>query len=1365
MKKRSKTPKTNKSLREEIIGLGDRSVSKSYYPQLQEQIRLLQEAKKRAEESEENVRLLMETASDMIYRMSVPDGKYEYVSPASVSIFGYTPEEFYAAPFMIRKVIYPDWHGYFEEQWTKLLTGDMPPFYEYQIIHKSGEVRWVHQRNSLIKDDRGQPSAILGIVTDITERKKAEKTIKNTVSFLNSIIEQSPYSIWISDENGTLIRMNQACARLLNVTADELVGKYNVLKDTIVEEQGLMPLVKAVFEKGRTVHFEITYDSSQLKHLHLKRIALVVLQVTIFPIRDTKGKITNAVIQHMDITERKKAEEKIKRLNRLYIVLSKTAEAILRIRDIKELYSEACRIAIEEGLLRMSWIGFVDPDSQFIKPFAHYGHEEGYLKHIRISINADIPEGRGPTGTSIREGKYFICNDIEHDMHMLPWRDEAIKRGYRSSASFPLIIGGRQIGSLNLYAPEPNYFKEEEVKLFETLATDISFAKESIEHEENRKQAEDALRESEERWKFALEGAGDGVWDWNAQTNEVFFSRRWKEMLGYEEHEIGNTLDEWDKRVHPDDKKMVYGEIEKHFRGETDVYVSEHRVLCKDGTYKWILDRGKIIKRTDEGKPLRVIGTHTDITERKRAEEELRASEKRYHSLFDNMLEGFAYCRMFFDGDQPQDYVYLDVNQAFEQLTGLKNIVGKRVTEVIPGIRESDPELFASLGRVALTGKPERFEIYLESMGMWFSLSVYSPEEEYFVAMFDVITDRKKAEMALKESEDKFKRIFESANVGKSVTLPSGEITVNKAFADMVGYSQEELGTKTWQDLTPPDEIEAVQKMLVPLLNGEQDSTRFNKRYIHKNGSHIWADVSVAIQHDLEGKSLHFITTIVDITERKQAEDKLRASEATVRKKLDAIIEPEGDIGTLELSDIIDTKLLQTILEDFYRLTGMLGAILDTSGNILVAVGWQDICTKFHRCHPETNKNCIESDTILTHGVPPGSFKAYQCKNYMWDMVTPLMVGGRHVGNVFIGQFFYEDEMPDVELFREQARKYGFDETEYLAALDRVPRFRKETVDTCMQFYAKLAGIISTLSFSAIQQSRLLAERKKADDELRKHREHLEDLVKERTAELEQANERLKELDRLKSMFIASMSHELRTPLNSVIGFSSILMKDWVGTLNDEQKNMSSIILKAGKHLLSLINDVIDVSKIEAGMIDIHHDDFDIDDVITDAVESLAKEIEGKGLDLQVQTIHQQMHSDRGRLLQCILNLLSNAAKFTDKGSITVQTRIVNSEQYSVNSKKLNTDDNLLTTDIDFVEISVSDTGIGIQEEDIPKLFQAFVRLETPLKVVIPGTGLGLYLTRKLVTEVLQGDITVESEYGKGSRFIIKIPISVNSEK
>lgn len=184
----------------------------------------------------------------------------------------------------------------------------------------------------------------------------------------------------------------------------------------------------------------------------------------------------------------------------------------------------------------------------------------------------------------------------------------------------------------------------------------------------------------------------------------------------------------------------------------------------------------------------------------------------------------------------------------------------------------------------------------------------------------------------------------------------------------------------------------------------------------------------------------------------------------------------QGDIGKLELADIIDVRLLQSLVNDFFAIVRIPMAIIDMNGRVLVGVGWQNICTDFHRVHPETCKNCIESDTELTAGISPGEFKLYKCKNNMWDIATPLIVFDQHVGNVFSGQFVFEDEPIDVDFFRTQAQRYGFNEEQYLAALEAVPRLSREHLDRCMTFLTKLAHIISqhgyhNLVAAASQQS------------------------------------------------------------------------------------------------------------------------------------------------------------------------------------------------------------------------------------------------------------------------------------------------------
>ncbi len=278
-------------------------------------------------------------------------------------------------------------------------------------------------------------------------------------------------------------------------------------------------------------------------------------------------------------------------------------------------------------------------------------------------------------------------------------------------------------------------------------------------------------------------------------------------------------------------------------------------------------------------------------------------------------------------------------------------------------------------------------------------------------------------------------------------------------------------------------------------------------------------------------------------------------------------------------------------------------------------------------------------------------------------------------------------------------------------------------------------------------QAALLIENARLFEETLQHAAGLEKKVAERTAELEEANRKLLEIDRLKSLFIASMSHELRTPLNSIIGFSSILLKEWLGPLTGEQKENLATVLRAGKLLLALINDVIDVSKIEAGLIDVHLDEFDLFDVVTEAVTALEGEAQEKGLDLRADSLHLRMVADRRRLLQCLLNLLTNAVRYTEKGWISLSGALVGGEAPETAAGSC-------------VEIVVADTGIGIREADAAKLFEPFVRLESPLRVKVAGTGLGLYLTRKLARDVLGGDISCTSEYGRGSKFALTIPVN-----
>ncbi|MBK8129212.1 MAG: hypothetical protein IPK53_09950 [bacterium] len=242
----------------------------------------------------------------------------------------------------------------------------------------------------------------------------------------------------------------------------------------------------------------------------------------------------------------------------------------------------------------------------------------------------------------------------------------------------------------------------------------------------------------------------------------------------------------------------------------------------------------------------------------------------------------------------------------------------------------------------------------------------------------------------------------------------------------------------------------------------------------------------------------------------------------------------------------------------------------------------------------------------------------------------------------------------------------------------------------------------------------------------------MEERVARRTAELAIAKERAESADRLKSAFLATMSHELRTPLNSIIGFTGILLQELPGQLNPEQAKQLGMVQGSARHLLALINDVLDISKIEAGQLEVAIAPFDARQMVEKVAQTSRVQAEKKGLALRVEIDPAvgELNSDRRRVEQILINLVNNAIKFTDRGEVGIHCWVKNGR--------------FLTR--------VTDTGIGIKQKDMDKLFQPFRQIETGLDRRIEGTGLGLSICQKLV-ELLQGEVSVASEWGVGSAF------------
>ncbi|MBK6282644.1 MAG: PocR ligand-binding domain-containing protein [Draconibacterium sp.] len=257
-------------------------------------------------------------------------------------------------------------------------------------------------------------------------------------------------------------------------------------------------------------------------------------------------------------------------------------------------------------------------------------------------------------------------------------------------------------------------------------------------------------------------------------------------------------------------------------------------------------------------------------------------------------------------------------------------------------------------------------------------------------------------------------------------------LDVNVAACKITGYSKDELLAMKIIDLVSKESIGDAIRHFVKL--SKEDFAKGDFQFLKKDKSTgYWSVDAVKLSDNL------FLGFVVDITERKQAEETLKQSEESIKHKLQSILSPEGSIADLELNDIIDVPSIQKLMDSFYELAQIPMAIIDKNGKKLVGVGWQDICTKFHRVHPKACRNCFESDVHLTKGIPDGEFMLYKCKNNMWDMATPITIGGEHKGNLYMGQFFFDDNPVDIEIFRKQAVEYNFNERAYLEALSRVP--------------------------------------------------------------------------------------------------------------------------------------------------------------------------------------------------------------------------------------------------------------------------------------------------------------------------------------
>jgi two-component system cell cycle sensor histidine kinase/response regulator CckA len=392
-----------------------------------------------------------------------------------------------------------------------------------------------------------------------------------------------------------------------------------------------------------------------------------------------------------------------------------------------------------------------------------------------------------------------------------------------------------------------------------------------------------AAHDGEDRFRIMADGCPSLIWVTGAEGKTRFLNRQYRRFFSSSPDQMDDV--DWQSLIHPEDAPAYIGDFINAVRDRSP-YQGSARVRHADGEWRWVTTFAEP-RFSANGDFLGHVGVTVDITGQRQA-------ESRFRSLFENMQEGIAYCRVLREPGKPDDYRYLAVNPAFETLTGLKQAVGKKVSELIPGIQESNPELFEIYGRVASTGKPESFETRVHPVNMYFSISVYCPREGHFVAILTDITERKLAEEALRETNRRLEFATAAGHLGIWERDLKADLSFwNDKMYELYGVSKESFVScrSAWLNCLHPDDRAAIIQADESALRGERDLSH-DYRVVHPDGTirHIKADG--LLLRDADGKPIRVIGLNRDITESRLALARLDESEKRFRQVVEGA--PQG---------------------------------------------------------------------------------------------------------------------------------------------------------------------------------------------------------------------------------------------------------------------------------------------------------------------------------------------------------------------------------------------------------------------------------------------------------------------------------------
>ncbi len=706
-----------------------------------------------------------------------------------------------------------------------------------------------HLNKSFLKEKELQLRLKRESIDLLTAKKIAEESDQK----YKMIFEASGTSNSIFDREYRLILQNSIAKKELNKHIDEAIGLsvYELFGE--VTGGQIAERMDRVFRTNASEVDEIHVQSSSGTKWYRSSYQ---------PVKDENENIIAIQIISQDITNMRRSEIEKYKSSRLYAVISQVNKAIVHLKDKDQLFEEVCRIAVEFGEFRMAWIGLIVEKKKVIQPVTSAGIEEGYLKAIRQISISDAPEGRGPTGKAIREGRYFVCSDFENDPNVIIWKDEALKRGYYSSIALPIRLFDKVIGAFTLYASIPNFFDQEEIELLTEVANDIGFALENMELDQKHQQALASLVKSEEQFHSIFNNLQDAYFQTDRSGNFVLVSPSAVPMYGFQTIEEMMCIRAEDIYANPSDRINLLKELTVKSSLEDFICQAQR----KDGTSFWVSMNVQV--QTDEnGEFSGTIGVVRDISERINNQNQIR--------ILSSAVEQSPVSIVITDINGDIEYV----NPKFSQITGYSPDEAihqnPRILKSNTKSRDDYKELWDTItnGREwhgEFLNIKKSGETYYESA----SISPIFDENgkiANYIAVKEDITARKKDEQQIKTLSS----ALEQSPSMIIITDKAGKIEyTNHQFAVFTQYPSQEVMGKNPRIFNPKHHTsESYNKMWESLKTGQVWKSEFINR--KKDGTPFWENVTIAPLTGSNGLTSNYIIIKEDITEEKHKEAEL----------------------------------------------------------------------------------------------------------------------------------------------------------------------------------------------------------------------------------------------------------------------------------------------------------------------------------------------------------------------------------------------------------------------------------------------------------------------------------------------------------